>query len=113
MDTKELVERLHETLIFYENHGAGCRLIHSGGDASRNELARDGGTRAKDALAAVAALAETAEAEAAALRGRVERFGKALKYIKRAAGDRPEKAWFRLDMIMDEADAALTEEPKP
>lgn len=48
-----LREAVREALIFYENHGAGCRLVHSGGDASRHELAKDGGKRAKDALAAL------------------------------------------------------------
>jgi hypothetical protein len=60
-------------------------------------------------------IAETdrAESEAATLRARVAKMEEALKYIKREAGDRSEKAWFRLETIMDEASAALTEEPKP
>jgi hypothetical protein len=44
------VARLEAALIWYENNVAGCRLIHSGGDAHRNALSKDGGTRARDAL---------------------------------------------------------------
>lgn len=62
---------------------------------------------------ALVAKIDAAEAEAVALHARVARLEEALKYIKREAGDRSEKVWFRLDTIMDEADAALTEEPKP
>ncbi len=54
---------------------------------------------------------EKVRAENATLRARVAKMEEALKYIKREAGDRSEKAWFRLDTIMDEADAALTEGP--
>lgn len=41
---------LVEALLWYENNVAGCRLIHSGGDAHRNALAEDGGRRAAEAL---------------------------------------------------------------
>jgi hypothetical protein len=44
------IERLRSALQFYAKHGAGCRLIHRGGDASRNALAEDGGKRAQFAL---------------------------------------------------------------
>lgn len=44
---KDEVERV---LIWYENNGAGCRLIHSGGDAHRAALAADGGNRARSLL---------------------------------------------------------------
>jgi hypothetical protein len=44
---KDEVERV---LIWYENNGAGCRLIHSGGDAHRAALAADGGNRARALL---------------------------------------------------------------
>lgn len=45
-------EGLRAALIWYENNVAGCRLIHSGGDAHRAALAADGGTRARVALCA-------------------------------------------------------------
>jgi hypothetical protein len=45
------IERLRDALAFYAEHGAGCRLIHSGGDLSRNALADDGGKKAQFALA--------------------------------------------------------------
>ena len=44
------IERLRSALEFYAEHGAGCRLIHSEGDISRNALADDGGKRAQFAL---------------------------------------------------------------
>lgn len=43
-------DRLRAVLIWYENNAAGCRLIHSGGDAHRAALAADGGNRARAAL---------------------------------------------------------------
>lgn len=47
---KAKVERLRAVLVWYENNTAGCRLIHSGGDAHRTALAIDGGNRARAAL---------------------------------------------------------------
>lgn len=47
---KALAEK-DAALVWYENNVAGCRLIHSGGDAHRNALAEDGGRRAKEAIA--------------------------------------------------------------
>lgn len=43
-------KRLREALEWYGEHAAGCRLIHSGGDASRHKLQDDGGKRARAAL---------------------------------------------------------------
>lgn len=41
---------LRETLSWYAEKAAGCRLIHSEGDANRHDLQADGGARARDAL---------------------------------------------------------------
>jgi len=57
------LEQAREALIWYENNAAGCRLIHSGGDAHRNALAADGGTRAREALAALSRPVEGVKGE--------------------------------------------------
>lgn len=46
----DIVSRLRAALEFYEEHGAGCRLIHSEGDPHRHALQADGGKIARDAL---------------------------------------------------------------
>jgi hypothetical protein len=38
---------LRAALSFYAEHGAGCRLVHSGGDKHRQALHEDGGKKAK------------------------------------------------------------------
>lgn len=49
---------LVEALRWYEDRAAGCRLIHSGGDADRQALDADGGKRARAALALLDAMKE-------------------------------------------------------
>lgn len=43
-------DRLREAVNWYEVQAAGARLIHSGGDVARANLAADGGARARAAL---------------------------------------------------------------
>lgn len=42
--------RLRDAMNWYEVQSAGARLIHSGGDVARANLAADGGARARAAL---------------------------------------------------------------
>ena len=46
----EKLPEMREALAFYATNGAGCRLIHSGGNGARNALADDGGKMAASAI---------------------------------------------------------------
>ena len=46
----EKLPEMRKALAFYAANGAGCRLIHSGGNDARHALAEDGGKMAASAI---------------------------------------------------------------
>lgn len=52
---------MREALAWYELHVGNCNKVHGEGEASRNELAKDRGGRARRAAAAYTSLPEMKE----------------------------------------------------